>query len=158
MRLLAIDPGNKQSGYVLFEHKPFELLEAGDVPNPELRKIIRRVQPHCNYMAIEEPTVIGQKFMQTDVMEAAVETGRFIQCFGLDLATIRLYRRNVLLTLFGRVNVQKADTQVKALIRLNFGEVGSPKKPGPLIKLRGLNHAWQALGCGLAALEQEVSF
>ena len=152
VRVLTIDPGNQSSGYVLFETAPFELIEAGDRDNESLRGFIRAVRPTVDVLAAEEPTLTGQKFMQKEVVEAALETGRFIQAFDDDQKVVRLYRRDVLHKLFGLMP-KGADQHVKAFCQETCGPVGSPKKPGPLIKLRGLKHAWQALGCGLAALK-----
>ena len=162
MRLFCVDPGSTSSGFVDCEYNvesdSYTILEAADADNEIIREKLFDMSVEYDVfrelvavLAIEEPTVIGQRFIQKEVLQAAVETGRFIESPLNSVRAERLYRRDVLKLLFG-TTPKNADTHVKALLREKIGDVGSPKTPGPLIKLRGLKHAWQALGCGVAAI------
>ena len=51
-RVLAIDPGNTDSAYVLtdHDHRPVQFAK---LPNPELRSLLRNLTPHADRIAIE---------------------------------------------------------------------------------------------------------
>lgn len=94
-RLLAIDPGNVESGYVVIDvttRKPFEF---GKVPNDQLVITLLEWAQAIEHVAIEMVASYGMAVGAT-VFETCVWVGRFQQTLDLlsPATTVELVKRN----------------------------------------------------------------
>ncbi|MBA2952147.1 hypothetical protein HZF07_00380 [Nocardioides sp. CGMCC 1.13656] len=77
MRILAIDPGNTESAYVVIDHATRRPLEFNKIGNHELLDKLPRLQRDCA-VAIEMVASYGMP-VGADVFETCVWIGRFYQ-------------------------------------------------------------------------------
>lgn len=77
MRLMAIDPGNTNSAYVIVD-EDMRVYEHGKVENDTLRMLISR-RPEITHYAIEMIASYGMA-VGRDVFETCVWIGRFHEC------------------------------------------------------------------------------
>lgn len=77
MRLMAIDPGNTHSAYVIVD-EDMRIYEHGKVENNTLRMLISH-RPEITHYAIEMIASYGMP-VGKDVFETAVWVGRFHEC------------------------------------------------------------------------------
>ena len=126
--ILAIDPGNIQSGYVMVEHDGEEIrrvLEAGKIENPAVTDMLdRKLYANCIDVAIEMIAGMGMTVGQ-EVFDTCVWIGRFWQT---------IFRREEKLDLCGSLSAKDANIR-QALVdryapgQTNFGK-GTKKDPG----------------------------
>ena len=79
--ILAIDPGNMESGYVLVEHDGKEIrkvLDVGKIPNEKLGEKMAMEFPLVSNFAIEMVQSMGQTVGQ-EVFDTCVWIGRFLE-------------------------------------------------------------------------------
>ena len=100
MRILAIDPGNKESGYAIIEMPEFKLLDFGKIENEQLLANIEEwfaVDSNIDAIALEMVASYGMA-VGKDVFETCVWIGRFVQALqGQDITYI--YRKDEKMTL-----------------------------------------------------------
>lgn len=137
--ILAIDPGNIQSGYVIVEHDGEEIrrvLEAGKVKNEDF------YEPFCrgyNDIAIEMVAGMGMPVGQ-EVFDTCFWVGRFWEYAGFanernDAFRMRkIFRREEKLDLCGSLSAKDANIRQALVDRYapgqpNFGK-GTKKDPG----------------------------
>ncbi len=154
--LIAIDPGNEQSGWVLFTGRAVH--SCGVMPNDELLQRLRgdwRVLGDA--LAIEMIASYGMP-VGREVFQTCVWIGRFQQAWQAPELVRLVYRRDVKLHLCGTSRAKDANIR-QALLdlfpRTGGGatpQVGTKGQPGPLYGVS--SHAWPALGvavtvCGI---------
>lgn len=154
MSVLAIDPGNEMSGYVIFnngiECKP---LKIGKIPNEEIMKIIKNAQ--FDYIAIEMIACYGMAVGRT-VFETCVWIGRMSQvAFDAGVKVCRIYRREVTNIICPK---QKAnDSKVKKALIKRFApdapNRGKGNKKAPGFFFGFAYDIWQAFAVGVAFYE-----
>ena len=91
MKILGIDPGNVQSGYVLLEMPEFKLLEFGKIPNEDLKEKLPELSAAADHIAIEYIASYGMP-VGADVFDTCVWIGRFEEKMHPAKAT-RIFRR-----------------------------------------------------------------
>lgn len=137
--ILAIDPGNEKSGYVVVEHDGEEIcrvLEAGKIENPAVTDMLdRNLHTNCMDVAIEMIAGMGMAVGQ-EVFDTCVWIGRFweiaLRAGGYE--PIRIYRREEKLDLCGSLNAKDANIRQALVDRYapgqpNYGK-GTKKNPG----------------------------
>jgi hypothetical protein len=131
--ILAIDPGNVESGYVIVADDLSRVLEKGKVDNFELLEIIEIMQLKypVSRVAIEMVASYGMSVGAT-VFETCVWIGRFTQAF-LDLgydenAIVKIYRKDEKMTLCHSMKAK--DSNIRQALIDRFGIVGTKKEPG----------------------------
>lgn len=154
--LIAIDPGNGQSGWVLFTGRAVH--SCGVMPNDELLQRLRgdwRVLGDA--LAIEMIASYGMP-VGREVFQTCVWIGRFQQAWQAPELVRLVYRRDVKLHLCGTSQAKDGNIR-QALLdlfpRTGGGatpQVGTKGQPGPLYGVS--SHAWPALGvavtvCGI---------
>jgi hypothetical protein len=151
MKLLAIDPGNKESGYVIIGQAApssrllFEITEHGNIPNFELLKIIQN-----NLEGIDTGLVEMIQSYGMSVGETVFDTCRWIGKFELRMLdnswkTALIKRKEI-------VNYHCSSAAVKnpdSLIRKRMIEKYPKESKGVT------SHAWQALGLATMYLESQ---
>lgn len=136
--ILAIDPGNTESAYVLIENDLSRVVEKGKVENFELVDIILRIKDEhssLEHIAIEMIASYGMAVGKT-VFETCVWIGRFIQLirieFGVEADLI--YRSEEKMCLCHSMkakdsNIRQALVDIYAPNTPNGGK-GTKKSPG----------------------------
>lgn len=130
--ILAIDPGNAESAYVLVEDDLSKVIEKGKVENFELVGIILRIKDEhssLEHIAIEMIASYGMAVGKT-VFETCVWIGRFAQLirveFGVEPEFI--YRSEEKMCLCHSMKAK--DSNIRQALIDRFGEVGTKKNPG----------------------------
>lgn len=140
MKLLAIDPGNEQSAYVLFDG--VRVQEFDIVDNDVL--IYRDVMHAAPRLAIEGVACYGMP-VGKEVFDTCIWIGRFMQKFGA-CATDIVYRGDVKMHLCQSMRAK--DPMVRQALLDLFGPgrekaIGTKKNPGPCYGIS--SHCWSAL-------------
>lgn len=158
MKVLAIDPGNVKSGWVLWENGlPVQFAKDDN------DMLLRRLAPLVSgwdkpLLAIEQIKSYGMSVGES-IFETCVWTGRFMQRWmdNVDQTTddiIRVPRMSVKMHLCQSARAK--DGNIRQAIMDRFGStkeaaVGSKAAPGPLYGVAG--DVWAAIGVAITALE-----
>ncbi|HET7397654.1 MAG TPA: hypothetical protein VFJ94_03940 [Intrasporangium sp.] len=155
MRVLAIDPGNVESGYALIDAETRRPIEVGKIANHELRGALLdgQLSDGIEVGAIEMVASYGMA-VGKEVFETCVWIGRFIEASGLGLAPI--YRRDVKLHHCGSAKAKDANI-VQALVdRFASGEPnrgkGTKAEPGFFYGFRA--DIWQAMALAVMVADR----
>ena len=157
MKILGIDPGSSESGYVVYT-PPAPVTIAGKIPNEQMLGMLETAK--FDTVVIERPECwMTSKYLD----ETLIWVGRFFQSCK-DHRTCKkiayMTRDGVLRKLFGKAIRPKKgepsrDERVKQLMLKSY-ESGS--FPAPIFSGRKdrANDAWQAMGLVTAYLKEEV--
>ena len=146
MKILAIDPGNIESAYVIMD-KDYRPLEFGKVKNEELLAITYR--PGFDTVVIEMVASYGMAVGAT-VFETCVWIGRFWEraCQkGYEIN--KIYRKDVKINLCGSMKAKDANIRQALIDR--FGPVGTKKNPGWFYGFKA--DIWSACAVGVTYLD-----
>lgn len=146
MRIIGIDPGPTQSGFVILDGRRVDT--SSTMPNYAMREALRSDQRllSADMLAIEMIEGRGMA-VGADVFETCVWVGRFMECWAGEC--VRIKRRDVKLRLCGSTRAKDANVR-QALID-EIGPRGTKKAPGPTYGVSG--HAWAALGVAFVLAE-----
>lgn len=125
MKVLAIDPGNEQSAYVIWNGKYIE--DKGKIPNEELLNHIYDLMDTDRgiFVAIERVASYGMAVGQT-VFDTVEWAGRFYEAADGDAVGVhRVFRRDI--KLFWCENPRAKDSNIIQAIKDRFGEKGTKK-------------------------------
>lgn len=146
MRILAIDPGNEQSAYVLYGSG--RLIEFGKLDNVALLNRVCGASEgfdsltSARVLAIEMIASYGMP-VGREVFETCVWIGRLVQAWGGPHTFV--YRRDIKLHLCGNARAKDGNVR-QALIDLFGGKdkaIGKKATPGPLYGVSA--DVWSAL-------------
>lgn len=156
MRILAIDPGNTESGYAVIEMPEFKLLEFGKVPNEKLRDMIKIVPWHINAVAMEMVGCYGMA-VGKDVFETCVWIGRFIEAFDGRCDVHYVYRKDEKICLCEDMrakdsNIRQALVNRYAAFDFKNGK-GTKKNPDTFYGVS--KDVWQAIAVGVTYYETQ---
>lgn len=142
----AIDPGPKQSGWVLYEPEPGRrVVDAGVADNHDLLRWVQ-ADRQADVLAIEMIENMGMP-VGREVFETVRWIGRFMQAWR-DPDDVRFVtRREVKLRLCG--NMRAKDANIRQSLLDLIGPMGSKAKPGPTYGVK--SHAWSALAVAVTA-------
>jgi hypothetical protein len=143
VRLMAIDPGTTQSGWVLLEDGA--VVDSGVSPNHELLVWVKHGQ-RADVLAIEMIASMGMAVGAT-TFETVRWIGRFQQAWR-DPDAVRLVFRHQVKTHLCGTQAAKDPNIRQRLIDL-LGPQGTKKAPGPTYGVK--SHAWAALGVAVTA-------
>lgn len=149
MRILAVDPGTTQSGYVLCDSNPFVIVGCGVFDNFGLLGAINKNEYGFAVQVIEQVTHYGTGMpVGAEVFDTVFWAGRFAQA-GLPVPFVQMPRRAVKMHLCGSMRAKDANIRQAILDRFGGKEqaVGCKKEPGPLYNVK--SHAWPALALAL---------
>jgi len=147
MRLIALDPGPKETGYVMI--RDTTIIKSGVEDNRLIYDLMNGAGWIDATCAIEMISSYGMA-VGAEVFETCVWVGRFIEQF--QVATL-VYRKDVKIHLCGTGRAK--DTNVRQAIldlypRIGEGatpQIGTKKHPGPLYGVK--SHAMAALAVAL---------
>lgn len=155
IKILAIDPGNEQSGYAVIEMPNFKLIESGKISNSEL---LHRVLNPCDFIidaaVIEDIASYGMP-VGREVFDTCKWVGRFTQAMCAEKEVHYIYRRDEKLTLCGSLkakdsNIRQALIDRYATHDLKTGK-GTKKSPDTFYGVS--KDAWQAIAVGVTYYE-----
>lgn len=142
--ILAIDPGNGQSGVVRYDGS--RVLFAGNIENADVLKII--ADDVSDVLAIELFVATNQR-LGNESIETIHWGGRFHQASG-DPDSVLLIPRLQVKKALG-LNQRHGDSDVNAALLQVVGPKGTKADPGPCFGVS--SHAWAALGVAYAAMK-----
>lgn len=159
--ILAIDPGNKQSGYAILDtdYKPVDF---GKVDNTTLKSIIRQAvwSKRVDRVVIEMVASYGMPVGET-VFDTCVWIGRFTeliaQCPTQDAEITYVKRKEYIVDLIGSVKAKDSNVIQYLIDRFakdtpNRGK-GTKKSPGWFYGVS--KDVWQAIAIGVWFLDKE---
>lgn len=145
MKILAIDPGTTQSGFVQFDSDACRVLTAGVCPNEDMLRYVRE-QPVSRRLAIEKVEAMGMA-VGAEVFETVHWSGRFFQAWPWPTPVLRITRRQVKLHLCGSMKAK--DPNIRQALIDTLGAPGTKKAPGATYGVT--SHAWAALAVAVTA-------
>ena len=150
--ILGIDPGDRKSGYVVYDEEKHQVDVCGIEDNYSMLKLVEF--HNFDEMAIEDIAHYGMPVGQT-VFDTAKWAGRFAQkCYDISGAEpIFVKRQTVKSMICGSIKAKDANIR-QALIDM-FPKTGGGKnpvvgvnvKPGPLFGVK--SHIWSALAIAI---------
>ncbi len=156
MRVLAIDPGPTQSGWVQWDGN--NVVAHGITPTDELLTSLRSANKelHFQHVVIEQIESLGMP-VGAPVFETCVNTGRFMEALHERIDCSRMSRQTVKLAVCGRRNANASNIRVAILDRFGGQEnaIGKIKSPGKLFGVK--SHSFAALALALAYWDTEVA-
>lgn len=143
--VLAIDPGNAQSGVVRFDGT--RVLFAGVIENPDVLRII--ADDRSDVLALELFVATNQR-LGNESIETIHWGGRFHQASGDPDSVVLVPRLQVKKAL--GLGQRDGDKEVNAALLRIIGPKGTKANQGPCYG--AASHAFAALGVAYAALKQ----
>ena len=160
-RILAIDPGNEKSAYIVYNAKTKKVEDFGLVPNLELMANLNHPEwDSIGVMGIEMIRSYGMRVGQT-VFDTCLWIGRFVESF-LAYSNARvvkkIYRKdNVCMHICHTTRAKDADI-THAICDRYGGSMkaakGTKKEPGPLYGFK--KDIWQAMAVALTTAEADI--
>jgi hypothetical protein len=143
MRVLAIDPGTTESGWIIIENN--KIIKCGIDPNEWIKAAMHDWD--AGFLAIEMIACYGMP-VGKETFETCVWIGRFLENWSGEHRIV--FRKNIKKVVCRNPNAKDPDIR-KALIQ-KFGEAGTASNPGPTYGVK--SHIWAALAVAVTALEQ----
>jgi hypothetical protein len=146
MKILAIDPGNMESGYVLWDGKT--ILDMGIVDNANMITVLQL--SNFDICLIEMIACYGMAVGQS-VFDTCRFVGRLEQvCNTCEKPYKLIYRKDVKMW---HCNSNKAgDANIMQRLKDKYGDKGTKKQPGVTYGLK--SHMWQAFAIATMQSEQ----
>lgn len=139
MRILAIDPGPRDSAYLVFNDEASIILFVGFIPNKELlNDILSKRFLGCDLMAIESIEGFGVPAGQ-DTFDTCFWSGRFVEAFNSKF--VRLSRKKIKIHFCGHSSAK--DSHIRQALVHRYGDPDKNKQSGMLAGITG--HLWSAL-------------
>lgn len=163
-RIFAIDPGSRDSAWVVYDADAGKPVLWRKQANLSVIDALINDVGTPSVLAVESVASYGMR-VGAEVFETCVWAGRFIQAWAQswgeqDYPWTRVYRRDVKLHLLGRSHGNDADVRAALIDRFapGFGgrseAIGTKANPGPLHGFRA--DCWSALGVAITAAETAV--
>jgi hypothetical protein len=156
MNILAIDPGNKDSAYVLYDTETKLPISWEKTSNAEVLALIECSD--ADQLYLEMIASYGMP-VGASVFETCIMIGRCIEVWGrtgfrADLEAHFIYRREVKLHLCNSAKAKDANVRQALIDRYGGKEKAIGKKaiPGPLYGMKA--DCWAALGVAITAAEK----
>ena len=153
MRILAIDPGNTESGYAFIEMPEFKLIDFGKAENHTLVNTCGWLIPSTDAVAIEMVASYGMP-VGKDVFETCVWIGRFTQMLqGMNPSYV--YRKDEKMTLCGSMKAKDSNIKQELINRYAKHDFKSGKgtKKNPDTFYGVAKDVWQAIAVGVTYYE-----
>jgi hypothetical protein len=154
MKILAIDPGNIESGYAIIEMPDFKLLEFGKVKNEELLSMLTLIPYKIDTVAIEMVQCLGMA-VGKDVFDTCVWIGRFVQALANDGVDF-VYRKEEKICLCGSLKAK--DVNIKQALINRYAKHdfknGKGVKKNPDTFYGVSKDVWQAIAVGVTYYEK----
>ncbi len=151
MRVLAIDPGSKMSGYVLWDTDTLKALSMAHTPNEVIERLIDKESTETiDCIAIERIRGYGI-VAGDDTFDTCEWIGVFKKSAEIRNIPVHLIpRKDIKRHLCG--NTTTNDKYIRQALIDRYGEVGTKRKPGPLFGISG--HLWAALAVAVVCADR----
>ena len=153
MKILAIDPGNEYSGYVIMDSESYKPIDFG---KPKNEDILDEIMYYHDFdeCVIEMVASYGMP-VGKEVFETCVWIGRFKQeCITQRYCQPKLiYRKDVKINLCGTTKAK--DANITQALKDRFGDKGTKKNPGWFYGFAA--DVWQAYALGVTYLDDKKS-
>lgn len=146
--VIGIDPGTRQSAYLVWDRQAKEVLEKGTLENAAFIERLAKY-PYLYPIGLEMVQNFGSP-MSNEVIETIVFTGRIIQLWHSKGARLHRMFRSHVKTQICRDSKAK-DSWVRQALIDGWGPIGKKDSPGPLYGV--VEHEWQALAAAVVATE-----
>ena len=147
-KILAIDPGDVLSAYVIMDAKTYKPYKIGLIPNEEMIKILRTEE--FDFMAIEMIASYGMPVGKS-IFDTCVWIGRFIETVVFrNISYEQIYRLEEKLTIC--FSVKANDSNIRQALIDRFGVVGTKKNPGFFYGFK--KDIWAAFAVGCTFLDK----
>ena len=157
MTLLAIDPGNTESGFVVMDWDTYAVIEKGKIHNEDLVSMIFDGDFNQDLCVIEMVASYGMAVGQT-VFDTCVWIGRFRQAaIYAGGGQAILYRKDVKMNLCGQTRAKDSNISQALVDRFSFdrhaakGGKGTKKDPGFFFGFK--SDIWQAYALGVTWID-----
>jgi len=144
--ILAIDPGNTQSAYVLIDHTYRPIL-FGKCDNEEILDVI---DTYIVTTVVEMVASYGMP-VGAEVFETCVWIGRFWQAADHRTKT-KIYRKDVKMNICHSMKAK--DSNIRQALIDRFGKVGVKKNPGWFYGFKA--DIWAAYAVGVTYLDKQA--
>jgi len=153
MIIIAIDPGNIQSGFCVYDSQNKKIIEAGILENDAMITFLYNIE--VDHVVIEMVACYGMPVGAT-VFDTCVWIGRFRQVINKRLPHSLMFRRDVKLHLCNSVRAKDSNISQALLDRFGYWEHGKTGKgtkdhPGPLYGFK--SDMWAALAIAVTFAE-----
>lgn len=161
-RVLALDPGSSETGWVIIDHDPRQV-EGGKMPNARVLTDLREEAVSFDVVLIEYPGAWGIPIeTAAQAMETLWWSGRFAEA-AMPVELVRVTRDEVKRKLLDGARVKSADSVIRGLLIDRYAAlagdplggkaaaIGTKAKPGPLHGIKA--DAWAALALAVAYLD-----
>ena len=157
MKILAVDPGNIESAFVLMDQVTCHASEFGKIPNEEMRDQLLRYRINTKQLAIEMIASYGMP-VGKEVFDTCVWIGRFLEAWeSLGGAAALVYRKDEKMMICGSPRANDATIRQALVDRFapgaaNYGK-GTKKEPGWFYGFKA--DIWQAYAVGVTYLDMQ---
>ena len=156
-KLLAIDPGNTESAFVLMDQVTYHADEFGKIPNEDMRDLLLRYRINTKALAIEMIASYGMP-VGKDVFDTCVWIGRFLETWeSLGGTAALVYRKDEKMQICGSPRANDATIRQALIDRYaynvpNKGK-GTKNDPGWFYGFKA--DIWQAYAVGVTYLDMQ---
>lgn len=154
--ILAIDPGNKESAYVILGGNTLISTSFGKCKNEELLGKIKKMYftKHTDHAAIEMIASYGMA-VGKEVFETCVWVGKFAEAIenNGDIKVNYIYRKDEKINLCGSMKAK--DSNIRQALIDRFGVVGTKKQPGWFYGFKA--DIWQAYAVGITYYDMHIA-
>tara|TARA_R100001230_G_C5631895_1_gene139407 strand:+ start:324 stop:806 length:483 start_codon:yes stop_codon:yes gene_type:complete len=147
-RILAIDPGNEISGWVIVDEGG-SIYSADNTLNEKILMDIKMLGHHVDVVAIEWISSYGMAVGKT-VFETCLWIGRFVEAAKMHDVELRIIPR-IACKLHHCGKGTAKDSNVTQAIKDKYGEKGTKANPGYFYGVS--KHAWQAFAIAAYVME-----
>ena len=145
MKVLAVDPANEDSAYVLLDKETYKPLEFGKIKNEELLSKLEELE--YDVLAIEMIASYGMP-VGREVFETCVFIGRCIERSKTPYEYV--YRKEEKLCLCNSMKAK--DSNIRQALIDRFGEVGTKARKGFFYGFA--NDMWAAMAVGVTYIDR----
>jgi hypothetical protein len=152
MRILAIDAGNKESGYAIIEMPEFKIIDFGKVDNEKLLSMFDTM-PKIDAVAMEMVACYGMP-VGKDVFDTCVWIGQFVHALrGQNINYI--YRKDEKITLCGSMKAKDSNIRQALINRYAKHDFKNGKgvKKNQDVFYGVSRDIWQAIAVGVTYYE-----
>lgn len=158
--ILAIDPGNIETGYVIVENDLSKVIDKGKIKNEELMSLILSAKYKLDDVAIEMVACYGMP-VGKEVFDTCVWIGRYYETIYsmYNIKPMFIYRKQVKMNLCGTMKAKDSNI-VQALIdrfdpyASNKGK-GTKKNPGYFYGFK--KDIWQAFAVAVTHVDTNLN-
>lgn len=153
MKVLAIDPGNIDSAYVLWDGE--KVFKFGKVSNEEMRKTLKELSllEHGGFVVAIEMVASYGMAVGKEVFETCVAVGRYFQiCEDAKVESRLVYRQEE--KLHHCRSVKANDAAIRRVLMDRFGDKGTKKNPGFFFGFA--DDVWQAFAIGVLITDRSA--